>query len=122
MRLRHTLRASTALLLAGCNPVGFACTEIGCMDGLTVRFQTPPPGPYRVEAIAEGAATPAVFECPLGQTCPVAFFDGVMAERVTIRLVTAEGTRTQEFTLRYESQYPNGRRCGAACRQASITM
>lgn len=122
MRLRHTLRASAALLLAGCNPLGLACTEIGCMDGLTVRFQAPPAGPYRVEAITDGAATPAVFACPSGQTCPVAFFDGLMAERVTIRVVTAAGTRSQEFTPRYESQYPNGRRCGAACRQASVTM
>ena len=32
------------------------------------------------------------------------------------------GTRTQEFTPKYEAQYPNGRRCGAACRNATVTV
>jgi hypothetical protein len=122
MRTGHMLRASAALLLAGCNPLGLACTEIGCSDGLQVRFQAPPAGAYRVEAVVPGAAAPAVFECASGQACPSAFFDDLVAERVTIRVVTAAGTRSQEFTPRYESQYPNGRRCGAACRQATVTM
>jgi hypothetical protein len=49
-------------------------------------------------------------------------FEGLMPQRVTIRVTTAAGTRSQEFTPKYEAQYPNGRLCGAACRNATVTM
>jgi hypothetical protein len=40
-----------------------------------------------------------------------------------VRVTTAAGVRTQEFTgVDYERQYPNARRCGAACEQATITV
>ena len=41
---------------------------------------------------------------------------------MTIRVTTSTGTRSQEFAPAYEDQYPNGRRCGAVCRQATVTF
>ena len=120
MRLRTALYAIAAATLAGCNPVG-VCTLIGCFDGLSVRFDREPGGPFRVEAIVPGDATPRVVECTTGLCAPI-WFPDLMAERVTIRVTTAAGTRSQEFTPKYEAEYPNGRRCGAACRNASVTM
>lgn len=106
--------------LAGCNPIG-VCTGIGCFDGLNVRFYRRPTGAYRVEAIVPGDATPRVVEWPSGACGPV-MFEGLMPQRVTIRVTTAAGTPSQEFTPKYEAQYPNGRRCGAACHSATVTM
>lgn len=122
MRSVPVLRGVAVLLLAACNPGAIACTEIGCVGGLQVRFQTPPAGAFRVEAIAEGAAAPAVFECGAGETCRVAFFEDLVAERVTVRVITAAGTHTEEFSPRYASQYSNGRHCGAACSQDTVTV
>lgn len=120
MRLTPILRVTAAVLLAGCNPL--VCTDIGCIDSLQVRFDRAPVGAYRVEVVAGAGAEPAVFECGATESCPVAYFEGVTAERVTVRVTTAAGTRTQEFSPRYERQYPNGRLCGAACQQATITF
>lgn len=118
MRSAALLRAFAVVLLSGCSPV-LTCTLIGCDNGLSVEFSSPPAGAYRVEAVVAGAA-PAVVECGAGQTCPPMFFPGVEAERVTIRVTTAAGTRSQEFTPRYEDLYPNGRDCGAVCQQARV--
>lgn len=87
----------------------------------TVRLDRAPAGAYRVEAIAAGAA-PAVFECGAGETCPAAYFPGLVAETVTIRVMTSAGVRTQAFTPEYQPEYPNGRGCPAACRQATVTV
>lgn len=121
MRITTFLNATAAVLLAGCSPITQACTLIGCESGLFVQFATPPAGAYRVEAIVPGAA-PAVLECGAGQTCPPIIFRDLEAERVTIRVVTATRTVSRDFSPRYENQYPNGRRCGAACRQATVNF
>lgn len=120
MRIRTALYVFAAAALAGCNPV-IACTLIGCYDGLNVVFDREPAGPYTVEAIVPNDPTRYVVECT-ANTCPPVTFPELMAERVTIRVTTAAGTRTQEFQPNYENQYPNGRRCGAACRNATVTM
>lgn len=122
MRLLAPLRGLVVLLLAGCNGVVLACTDMGCLDALEVRFSRAPVGAFRVEAIPAGGGEPAVFECASAQLCPIASFPDLVAERVTIRLTTAEGTVSQEFTPRYEKVYPNGRRCGGACQQGTVTF
>lgn len=111
------------MLLAGCNAIALACTEIGCDNGLVVRFNTAPTGAYTVEAWSELRIAPQVFECAAGQTCPVVFFSGFAGQDVTVRVTTAAGVRTQTFDdVDYEPVYPNGRRCGAACEQAEVTV
>lgn len=120
MRLRTFLFSATAAGLAGCTPFG-ACTLIGCEDGLSVEFQRPPAGAFRIEASVPGDPTQYAIDCASAATC-FPMFPGLVAQRVTIRLVTQEGTRTQEFQPRYEDFYPNGRRCGPACRQATVTF
>lgn len=122
MRSASMLRGLAVVLLAACNPVVQMCTEMGCDDALVVRFDRAPAGAYRVEAITAPGAAPAVFECGAGETCPAAYFPGLVAERVTIRVTTSAGVRTQEFTPDYEPEYPNGRSCPAACQQATVTV
>lgn len=122
MRFSPLLQATAAVLLAACNPITSTCTLIGCQDGLQVQLASTPSGAYRVEVWADTGRAPQVFECGAGQVCPPTFFTDLVAERVTIRVVTAAGTRTQEFTPVYENVYPNGRRCGGACKQATVTF
>jgi hypothetical protein len=123
MRRTPLLHATTALLLASCNPLTQSCTLIGCSDGLNVRFSTALAGPYTVEAWSELRVAPQVFECRAGEPCDGAFFPDFEGNDVMVRVTTAAGVRTQEFTgVDYEPQYPNGRRCGAVCQQAEVTV
>lgn len=120
MRLRTLLFGAMAAVLGGCNPFG-PCTLIGCHDGLSVRFDSPPAGAFRIEASVPGDPTQYAIDCADAQSCET-IFPGLIAERVTIRLITPQGTRTQEFQPRYADLYPNGRRCGPTCRQATVTF
>jgi hypothetical protein len=123
MRFTSLVQATAAVLLASCNPISMSCTLIGCADGLAVQFSTAPTGAYRVEAWSESTTGPQVFECAAGETCEPVLFREFRGRNVTVRVTTAAGTRTQEFTgVEYEKLYPNGRRCGAACEQASVTV
>ena len=120
MRLRSFLFSATAALLASCTPFG-ACTLIGCHDGLSVQLSRPPAGPFRVEATVPNDPTVLAIDCTDAANCTLMFPD-LIAEQVTLRLITAEGTITQHFQPRYEDLYPNGRRCGPSCRQANVTI
>ena len=120
MRLRSFLFSATAALLAGCIPTG-ACTLIGCHDGLAVRFDRAPAGAFRIEATVPNDPAQHAIDCADAATCFPIFRD-LVAEQVTLRVITQQGTRTQEFQPRYEDQYPNGRRCGPSCRQATVTF
>lgn len=123
MRFTTVFHATGAVLLASCNPLTQACTLIGCHDGLMVQLSTVPTGAYRVEAWSELRKTPQVFECAAGQTCPPIMFPDFEGEDVTVRVTTAADARTQVFeNVEYEALYPNGRRCGAACSQATVTV
>jgi hypothetical protein len=123
MRSTAFLNATAVLLLASCNPLTQACTLIGCHNGLAVNFSGTPAGAYRVEAWSELETTPQVFDCPAGQTCGPVVFPDFEGEDVTVRVTTGAGVRTQTFeNVEYEALYPNGRRCGAACEQASVTV
>jgi hypothetical protein len=120
MRIRSLLFSATAALLASCTPFG-ACTLIGCDNGLSVRFSRPPAGAFRVEATVPHDPTVLAIDCPDATSCLLMFPD-LVAEQVTLRLIMAQGTLTQQFQPRYENVYPNGRGCGPACRQATVTI
>jgi hypothetical protein len=123
MRSTALLNATAALLLASCNPLTQACTLIGCHNGLVVQLSSTPTGTYRVEAWSELQPTPQVVECTAGQPCLPVLFPDFEGEDVTVRVTTDAGVRTQAFAdVEYEPQYPNGRRCGATCEQASVTF
>ena len=120
MRLRTFLFSATAGLLAGCSPFG-ACTLIGCHNGLAIQFNRPPTGAFRIEAIVGNQSAVQAIDCADAATCTM-MFPELMAERVTVRVITQQGTYTQEFQPRYEKLYPNGRRCGPSCEQATVTF
>jgi hypothetical protein len=98
------------------------CTLIGCTDGLGVRLAEAPQGPYTIEVqLPDGESR--TFECRQAGQCPaVAFFPGITAEMVTLRLTTSAGTRTEAVRPTYTKQRPNGRRCPPECWQAEVTL
>lgn len=120
MRKRRLLLAATAALLAGCNPLG-VCTLIGCENGLFVVLDRTPVGAFRIEATVPGDPTVLAIECVPGGGCHPLFPD-LIAEQVTIRVITQQGTVTQQFQPEYQTSYPNGRRCGPECTQATVTV
>ena len=123
MRLTYVLQATAAVLLASCSPITHSCTLIGCENGLAVQLGGAPAGPVRVEAWSELRLPVQVQECAADQPCTGVFFPGFAGQNVTVRVTTSAGVKTQEFTgVDYETLYPNGRRCGGACEQASLTV
>jgi hypothetical protein len=123
MRPTAVIHAAAALLLASCNPFTQACTLIGCLDGLAVEFAATPAGAFKVEAWSEVRIAPQVFECEAAANCPGVFFENFQGQQVTVRVTTAAGVRTQQFSgVEYERIYPNGRDCGGECRQATVTF
>lgn len=123
MRIKTLLNATAVALLAGCNSISTACTLIGCDDGLSVQFSQSPTDGYRVEAWSELNTAPQVLECGAGQVCPPVVFPDFQGENVTIRVTTEAGSQVHEFVgVEYLDLYPNGRRCGATCRQATVTI
>src|SRR5688500_3581957 len=99
MRLRSFLFTATAVL-AGCNPFA-ACTLIGCHNGLVVRFNQAPVGAFRIEASVPNDPTQYAIDCADAATCEM-LFPNLVAEQVTVRVITPQGTRTQQFQPRYE--------------------
>jgi hypothetical protein len=126
MRVPRFVAPVLALLLAGCQAfVGpLACTDVGCPNGLTVRFDRPPAGAYRIEVVPDhDPALARTLDCPAAEMCgPAAFVGDFFAESVTLRVTTAAGTTTRQVRPRFQPVYPNGRRCGAACSQAEVTV
>lgn len=120
MRLRTLLYSATAAVTAGCTPF-VSCTLIGCDNGLAVGFNRDPQGAFRIEVTTPDDPTVHAIDCASLPTC-VTLFRDLVAEQVTVRVVTQQGTVTQQFQPDYEDLYPNGRRCGAACRQASVIV
>jgi hypothetical protein len=122
MRLTSAIPATAVLLLASCNPLAYDCTLMACQNGLNVHFDRVPAGAYRMEAFVGESPNPQVFDCADPTMCPMAYFSGLVADRVTIRVTTAGATYTQEFSPRYETVYPNGRACPGRCSQATVTV
>lgn len=131
---RLALPAFAALLLASCaqpapqpapqpaTPPVQACTMIGCEDGLTVRAEGSPAGPYRIEIRAEGEET-QVHECSSASECGEIFLIGFLPDEVTVEVVAEDGRRVSR-TVRpeYEALQPNGPGCPPTCRQARVTV
>jgi hypothetical protein len=69
-----SLTAFTALTAAGCSAPSHACTEIGCVNGLTLSFQkassTWEPGMYSIVIDADGKKITCTTKLPLSATDP----------------------------------------------------
>lgn|SRR5574341_863753 len=97
------------------------CTLIGCPDMLTVVVHGTLPDSFTVEAAAPGQAA-RIVQCTAALCANGALFYDFAPAEVTVLVAWASGSKAQAFKPSYEEQYPNGRRCGAACRTGSVTI
>lgn len=107
-------------------PVVQVCTEIGCVDGLTVQLEGVIPSTFTVEAVVPGDS-PILVQCSSDQPAiPCAgdhlFFEGFTPEEVTIRISWKDGQVSETFRPSYERVQPNGPGCPPECRQGHVTM
>lgn len=128
----HRTRRAVLLALVGaataCSGLDEACTQIGCLSGLTVSLSSVPIGAYSVEVIPEGpAGTARTYRVDCGGSAPSCgsqvYFQDLFIERAQVRVVTSLGTVTQSVgPVRYVTSYPNGRQCEPACRRATVNV
>ena len=119
--MRYPGLAFVLFALVACRELPGACTEIGCNDGLSVRVEGSPPGPWEID-VAAGSTT-HTFACPAGNNCQAAFFAGFLPTSVTVT-VRANG-KTQEhpnLTPTPRVTRPNGSACPPECQQPFVTV
>jgi hypothetical protein len=102
------------------------CTDVGCFSGLQVRVEPVPTIPYRVEAYSGGGDfSRYVWQCTAANGCGgTAYFEDFFPSRVFVEVITARDTVRREIIgpIGYGEQFPNGRHCGAACRNGMVTV
>lgn len=126
MRHRHLVSLSAAAFALGACSAAVAdpvCTLIGCISGLFVSFSTTPAGPFHVEVTSPTSPTPKVYDCANPAQCfPVVQFRDFMPDTAFVTVTYAGRTTTTEVHPVYEAKYPNGKACGGACSNATVTL
>jgi hypothetical protein len=117
----RTLAIAAVMLCANCAAFIEGCTLVGCENILTVTFSSPPDVAYHLEALSiDGGALQ--FDCPDPSRCQSAQLQDYAPDKLVLTVTTARGSKQYNLTPSYESVYPNGKRCGAACRTGSVTV
>jgi len=120
---RITLVAAAAFAALGCEGQ-LICTLIGCMNGVAVTLASPPPAPYRVEAVTPSGARYS-WTCDRSDRCGGrAFFPDFRPNDLRIEILAGSDTARHDFLppIRYEETYPNGKDCGGPCYVARLTV
>lgn len=99
------------------------CTKVGCVDGLVVNMELD----AQTEAViilngADGQSQ--TITCGGEEDdCQFAVFDAFPVKYYEATITRSNGTiQSRAETVFYTTVYPNGKRCDAECRQASITI
>lgn len=124
MSMVQLIALLAVLALVGCAPFEPGCPPVGCLDGLIVELVDREPGPFRLEVHLPDGTT-HMEECAESRSpsCrTMFFFEGVVAEEVTLRLTTATQTIVEVHRPDY-SRKPGGfGGCQISCRQAHIAI
>lgn len=115
-----------ALGTPACDSPTGVCTLRGCDSGLVVQLSALPAGPFSVEvfAVSPNQLPSYRYECDGTSPCEErVLFSGLQVSSAYVQVTTPAGAALQHFPqLRYETIYPNGRRCGGACQSATVAM
>jgi hypothetical protein len=121
LHILRSLRAGIPLVLltggVACNTV---CSLVGCVNFLTVTFDTPPAVAYHVEAVS-GSLGVRDFDCADPAKCGTASFANYTPDQVSITVTTARGSRQYNLTPAYQNTHVDGG-CGVPCRNATVTL
>jgi hypothetical protein len=127
--MRAALPLSAVALLtsagAGCtNPFGsLSCTLIGCLDGLHVQFDSPPPDGTVIE-VNGSDGMPTIMHVVCGATnCDFGlYFEGYTPPYLTVHVVTPTGEGISTYEPKYVKSQPNGEDCPPTCRSATVLV
>ena len=114
---------AVAASLSACDgSTDLACTEIGCLDGLSVVVRGTPGVEIEIEA-SEPSGDVRNATCVVLQdgSCRIGF-DGFVPEEVTVAV--SGGGQHASVTVEpvYETLQPNGPDCPPICRQATVEV
>lgn len=116
-----SLVAGLTVLVGGCAPR--ACTEIGCVSGLSILLVNPPAGVYHLQVEVPGEPLRIVRcgDAEGGCASGTFFLEETTPAQLTIRLVSAgKAIASQTVRPKYDTFRPNGRRCPPLCRTARV--
>jgi hypothetical protein len=120
--MRYTLLL--CLTLASCTanegPDGFACTQIGCTDGLSLQVSGLTAGSYTV-TVSAASRIIGTFSCTAGQPC-VHFIENQTPDEVSVVVQGGGGGATRNYRPEYRKTRPNGPNCPPECKQATLVV
>lgn len=128
-RVSSVMRLPFLLLifLAGCSLYDemTVCTTKGCPGGHGLWVQVTPTvtNSIRVEVIPLGPNQYRTYThtCTGAQCDQMIFFEGLIAERATVRVTTDTGVRETEVRPAYSRTFPNGPNC-PVCMAAVVSV
>jgi hypothetical protein len=122
-RKRVRIAVASMTLAMACDNFNVACTLIGCVNALEIKFDRPAAFPYKVElTTSEGAKH--IHDCASATFCQatgVAFFNLQPATAI-VKVTTPTGTTTTTVQPTYTTSRPNGPNCGPECVAGSATV
>ena len=104
---------------------GCCGSDVGCVGGLFIDFQSPPTGYVRVQVVKPASDPPRFFECdsyPTQCSGSGTAFRDFTPRMVTFRISTETGSRDVTVQPRYTTTAPNGLFCDPKCRGATIRL
>ena len=112
---------STGSVACSGSSLTYACTDIGCANGLVVRFQSPPPEGTRVTL--ELRPVPWTVRCGVDTSCSSGvFFSDLRVDEVEIRVENELGATVATVRPTYSETTPNGEDCPPTCYRAEVTV
>ena len=106
-----------AWLNSGC---GFACTLIGCINGITATLTGKIPATFTAAATGSDGTTAESFTCAGG--CTYIAFPNFSPPEATITITWDGGSKTVTVRPTYDVSYPNGISCGPQCHTGAVTI
>jgi hypothetical protein len=100
-----------------------ACTDIGCVNNLTVEIQNAPPGPITVRAEPVGTSDTVHTAICSGETgCTNTIFSQFAPAHVHLTVATISGTRQFDVRPSFQTSQPNGPGCPEICRYGTVRI
>ena len=109
-------------LINSCSPAPQpkACTELGCYSGLYINLKGDRPMEFKIIIKSSGKEL-ATKECSTSKQCPDSIlFQDLKEKSLTLEYTSNGQTRSENFTVAYQTVRPNGTQCPPVCEQANV--
>ena len=107
-------------VVAGCGET--FCHLLWCTSGLTIAFSKTPTSPFHIEATVDGTGS-YCYDCPDVTRCnTMPTLSGFTPGHALITVSYQGRSASTEVTPVYHETYPNGKDCGGAHTQATVSV